>query len=127
MRTSRDGRPWMSSDVRAGLSAIHWNARAVDEAGLLGANERHQGRHLLDGAEAAERHLAQDELSDRIRVGLLAAVPSATFPEDGTRRDAVDGHSFRGDFPRHRSDKADLSRLGGVVGGSAARLAAPDG
>src|SRR5712692_9015984 len=115
-----------NSDVGPRLPAVDGDARTVDQARLPRADERHHARHLFHGAEAAQRHLETHELGDLIGVRTLAPVPSATFPQDRTRRDAVDGHALGGDLPRERRDEADLGCLGGVIGGSAAGLAAVD-
>src|SRR5262245_32807302 len=70
MRTTSDFRR-MRLDVGAPLTTIDCNTRAGDKACLPRAQKRDDARHLLSGAEAAERHLVADEVGDPLGVGEL--------------------------------------------------------
>src|SRR6266567_5683647 len=65
----------LTSDVGPRLPAVDGDARAVEKARLLGADERDHAGHLLDGAESLERHLGAHERSDSFGVRLLPPVP----------------------------------------------------
>src|SRR6266852_1875088 len=81
-RTTTRARSQAALDIRAPLATIDGNTRAGDEAGLLGAHKRDHVRHLVDGSETAQRHLPANEVGDAVGVGLPAAVPSASLPQD---------------------------------------------
>src|SRR6266851_1435441 len=68
------------SDVRPGLPAVDGDARTVEEAGLLRADERDHVRHLLHDAKSPERHLGAHERVDPFRVRLLPPIPAAALP-----------------------------------------------
>src|SRR5712691_7812600 len=106
------------SDVRPGLPAVDGDARTVEEACLLRADERDHVRHLLHHAKSPERHLGAHERVDPIRVRLLPPIPAAALPQDRTRSDAVDGHALRGHLAGERRGEADFGGLGGVIRGA---------
>src|SRR6266700_1009107 len=81
-RTRTSARSQAALDIRAPLATIDSNTRAGDKARLLGAHERDDARHLVDGSETAQRHLPAHEVGDAIGVGSLAAVPAASLPQD---------------------------------------------
>src|SRR5260370_14247918 len=115
------------SDVRPGLPTVDGDARTVEEACLLRADERDHVGHLLHHAKPPQRHLGAHERVDPFRIRLLPPMPAAALPQDRTRSDAVDRHALRGDLASERRREADLGGLGGVVGRSSSRLASIDG
>src|SRR5260370_5812105 len=119
--------PDSNSDVRAGLPTVHGDARAIEKACLLRADERDHVGDLLHHAKSAERHLGAHAGVDPFRIRLLPPIPAAALPQNRTRSDTIDGHALRGDLAGERRGAADLGGLGGVVGRSSSRLASIDG
>src|SRR5467141_668300 len=83
-----------SSDVGPRLAAVDVDAGAREQAGLSRADECDHVRDLIDGSEAAHRHLLAYKVRDALRICLLPAGPSPAFPKDRTGRHRVDGHPF---------------------------------
>src|SRR5260370_2647380 len=119
--------PESNSDVRAGLPTVHGDARAIEKACLLRADERDHVGDLLHDAKSPEWHLGAHEGVNPFRIRLLPPIPAAALPQNRTRSDTIDGHALRGDLAGERRGEADLGGLGGVVRRSSSRLASIDG
>src|SRR5205085_654624 len=123
---SEPGPGTSSSDVGAGLSSVDRDARAIEKARLVRANEHRRAGHLRHRPEPTQRHLPPHELGDAVWILLLPAMPSASLPEDRARGDAIHRDAPGCNLAGQRTHEADLGRLRGVVGGRAARLPTED-
>src|ERR1051326_3990727 len=86
---TRTARARMTSDVRTALRTIDSDTRPGHQARLLRAEECDHARPPFCRPEAAQGHLAADEIGDALRVRLLPAVPAPALPHHGPGGDGV--------------------------------------
>ena len=94
------------------LPAVHHDARARNQAGALGRQERHRIAHRLRPAELAQRQVARDEVvHDLRRVFVLKPLPAALLVRYGSGRYAVHQHAVLDQAQRRVLGRADERRL----------------